>query len=197
MKRAVTPDSPPVEKKKSKLPKIGKGVETLYRTTIPALVTQTQFADNKASIMMSINGVIISVLVAFRDQITAGGPQLTVPGAVMAIASLGSAICSILAAMPNLSTPTVTEENMRSPEINHLFFGVITQIDRLTYATLIRDVCEDPERIYWMLSLQIHGLGQGLSRKFRLLRYSYILFLTGLILSAIVFFLAEAIPFSP
>lgn len=192
----LPPEQKPRKKKKKKPLPSSKGVETLYRTTIPTLVAQAQFADNKASIMMSINGVIISILVAFREQIATGGIQVTLPGAIMAVAALGSAICSILAAMPSLSRPTVNDEALGSQYMNLLYFGIIEQLDRERFATLLSETCADPDRVYRMLSLQIHGLGHGLSRKFRLLRYSYILFLYGLVLGALFFLLTSYVHLS-
>ena len=42
--------------------KLGRGVETMYRTAYRTHVNLSSIADNKANIMLSINAIIISVI---------------------------------------------------------------------------------------------------------------------------------------
>src|SRR5690606_11935946 len=44
--------------------RLGRGVETMYRTAYRTHVNLSAIADNKANIMLSINAIIISIIVS-------------------------------------------------------------------------------------------------------------------------------------
>ena len=55
---------PPKKKKKQKKKGSTRGVETMFRTNYRTHLDLSSLADNKANIMISINGIIISILLA-------------------------------------------------------------------------------------------------------------------------------------
>jgi len=95
---AVPPavEDPPKEEKKNKDKKKEelRGVETMYRVTYQNHIALSQLADNKANILISINGVIISVMIAIVTRLGAVSWSL-LPAVLLitgALVSLGFAV---------------------------------------------------------------------------------------------------------
>ena len=148
----------------------------------------TALADSKANMMIQINGLITSIMLASSSIILEARPWLRLPCASLASTALISIVFAVLAARPKLNKPaTVTLEDIQSGRANILFFGNFGRLDEAAFATGMREMFNDDERVYLTMSRHIHGLGRVLLGKFRLLRISYSVFLVGLFLSGALF----------
>ncbi|MGD2123010.1 MAG: DUF5706 domain-containing protein [Gemmatimonadota bacterium] len=193
-------EAPSTEKPKKKKKKKGKkkggsarGVETMYRTSYRTHLDLSALADNKANIMISINGIIISILlgtgVGALGQIGVQ-PDFLLPTAVLLVFCLLSLVWAVLAARPRVTRRETTLEEVRDGKANILFFGNFTSLPEEDFVEGMDELVKDPQRTYTNMTRDIYGLGSVLETKYRLLRVSYTLFMVGLILGVGLFLVA-------
>ena len=160
-----------------------RSIETMFRTSYGELLGLTQMADAKASMMTSINGVVLSMLLAFSPSIIDSGPMLLIPCAGLLLTSLVSVVFSVLAATPRTSKANTNEPvdgGAAPPKGNLLYFGTMANMDREQFSVDLLRLLAAPEEVYLNMSRNLHGIGSGLTRKFRYVRYSYLFFIVGL-----------------
>jgi hypothetical protein len=161
-----------------------RGIETMFRTTLQSHNDLVGLADNKANIMISVNGLIISILLASIDRTG----WMIIPTAALMIGCLGSIIFGVLAARPRVTRNPTTLEDVRAGRANLLFFGNFLSMPMSDYLEGMRILMEDQDEAYMTMVRNLYALGHILETKFRLLRISYTCFLAGLG-SAVVLFL--------
>lgn len=165
-----------------------RGVETLFRVSYREQLELTALADSKASIMIQVNGLIMSIMLAAAGLVFRSQPWLLVPCAALGLTALISIVFAVLAARPKLNKlPELTVADIKSGRANILFFGNFARISEDQFVAGMRELVGDPEAIYVNMMRHIHGLGTVLLQKFRLLRISYTVFLFGLFASVAVF----------
>ena len=181
------------EKKKSK--KDGKtgsarGVETMFRTNYRTHLDLSNLADNKANIMISINGIIISILLASIYPRIIENRLLLLPTAVLSAFCLLSLVYAVIAARPRVTRSNATLDDVRAGKANILFFGTFASMPEDDFLQGMKELIKDPERTYENMARDIYGLGSVLETKYRLLRSSYTIFMIGLILGVVLFLVA-------
>ena len=164
-----------------------RGVETLFRSSYGVNMDLTALADSKANIMISINGLIISILIAQIASKVDANPWLLAPTVIFLVGCLGSIIFAILAARPRIQTRVVTLEEARRTRINILFFGNFAHMSQDDFITVMKERLSDPKDLYEMMMADVYGVGSVLQAKYRLLRASYGTFLLALVLGVISF----------
>lgn len=169
-----------------------RGVETMFRTSYRTHVDLSHLADNKANIMISINGIIISVLIASIAPKIDANPWLLVPTALLLLGCVGSLVFSILAARPRVTSKVVTMEDIRSDNSNILFFGNFVSLPEEDYVEGMKEIMLETDRLYTSMIRDLYGLGQVLALKFRLLRTAYNVFMFSLVLGVVSFLLVIA-----
>ncbi|UOQ72756.1 HD domain-containing protein [Hymenobacter cellulosilyticus] len=99
-----------------------RGVETMFRTTYSNHIKLSDMADKKASMMISLNAVIMSVLITYLGaKTTAVGPSftrnpiLTVPMSILLATALGSVVSAILSAQPDVTSFKWLKKSPRWP----------------------------------------------------------------------------------
>jgi len=195
----ATLDSPSVaetgkekKKKEKKKEKTGssRGVETMFRTSYRTHLDLSALADNKANIMISINGIIISILLASIYPRIVDNRFLLLPTAVLLVFCLLSLVYAVLAARPRVTRREATLDEVRADKANILFFGTFTTMKEEDFLQGMGELIKDPERAYRNMMRDIYGLGLVLETKYRLLRTSYTIFMLGLILGVVLFLAA-------
>ena len=83
---------------KKKGPGTNRGIETLFRASYRVQMELTALADNKANMMISINGIIISIIIAAVAPKIDANPWLMIPSTIFLLGTLISIIYAILAA---------------------------------------------------------------------------------------------------
>lgn len=182
------------EKKKKKKKKKNKdqlgsarGVETLFRTSYRTHIDMSGLADTKANIMITINGLMASILLASISPKIDANPWLLLPTTVLLTGCLISLVFAVLAARPRLNSNHVTLEDVRGDGANILFFGNFATMPRDDYVTGMTELIKDGDRLYVNMLRDIYNLGAVLDRKFRLLRYAYTAFMWALISGTLLF----------
>lgn len=160
-----------------------RGISDMFRTSYRTHVELSAIADNKSNIMISINGIIISITIASISPKIDSNPWLLIPTSVLLLTCMIALVYSILAARPRVSKEKVTLDDVRANRSNILYFGNFFKLSREDYVTGIEELMADSERLYDTMARDLYGLGIVLQRKFYLLRIAYNVFMVGLALS--------------
>ena len=163
----------------------GRSKDTLFRVTIRNQVDQIAIADNKANMIISINTIIISLIIAglgsgmsFADINLLQFPQVIAPLTILMLTCTISAVFSILAAKPRM----IRSKGSPDPEKNSmLFFENFKNLPLSEYIEEMLGILKSNVSTYRSLIIDQYYYGQILSRKYRLLSFSYAAFLVGLI----------------
>ena len=176
-------------KKKGGDGKLGsqRGIETMFRTSYRTHLDLSQMADNKANIMISINGIIISVVIASVSPKIDANPWLLVPTTVLLVGCVISLVYAILSARPRVTSHVVTLDDVKSNRANVLFFGNFVNMEESDYLEGMTALIEDSDRLYTNMMRDIYSLGGVLKRKYKLLRTAYTMFMISLVVSVLLF----------
>ena len=180
-----------------------RGIETMFRTMYSNHMKLSDMADKKASMMIQLNAVLISVIITYLgakmgkagalSPIMGNNPVLAIPVTILLITALGSVTTAILSAQPDVTSFAWLK---KSPEIatnrrvNLLFFGQFTKLKLDNFQGGMRELMRQKDLLYTNMVTDIYYLGEVLTRKYRLLRTSYTIFLVGIILTALSFGIA-------
>ncbi len=179
------------KKKKKKKEKDGlgtnRGIETMFRTSYMTHVELSSLADSKANIMISINGLIMSIVIGGISSKIDMNPQLLWPTTVLLIGCLVSMVFAVLAARPRVSSRVVDLTSVRENRANILFFGNFVNMSEADYVQGMTELMQNTDSLYYNMIRDIYGLGQVLALKFRMLRIAYAAFMVGLLVGVILF----------
>ncbi len=164
-----------------------KGVQTMFRTTSNNHFELSSLADGKANIMISVNAIIISVVLTVLLVRLPFYPHYMIPTIILVATCLGAMIFSILATRPSVNVGVFTEEDIRQKKANLLFFGNFYRMKMEEYQWGMNEMLKDKEYLYNSMIKDIYYLGVVLSKKYRLLRIAYTIFMWGLIATVIAF----------
>ena len=166
----------------------GRGKETLFRVIFRNQINLTSIADKKAAMIISLNSILITLIIALFGSGLAviGIPEvnnleLVVPFTILLITCLISAIFAIMAAKPNIIKPP----DGRSPKISILFFGNFFKKTLDEYLKDMNSLLKSKKNIYEHLSIDLYHQGIVLHRKYYYLNIAYRLFMIGITFSVI------------
>lgn len=179
------------KKKKDKKDRLGsaRGIETMFRTSYRTHIDMSSLADSKANIMISINGLIMSILIASISPGIDSNPWLLLPTSVLLLGCLVSMTFAVLAARPRVTNREVSLEDVRSDRANILFFGNFVNMDEADYTLGMTELLQHPDALYRNMIRDIYSLGRVLAQKFHYLRISYVAFMISLIVGVSFFLL--------
>ena len=183
------------KEKKEKRAERRRGIETLFRVTYQNHIALSQLADQKAGMLISINGLIISVIIAFLAPRFGTWSWTLTPGLILVGGSVTSLAFAVIAARPRVDRTPVTVDEVRNNEGNLLFFGHFLSMPLADFQTAIRALGKDRKLLHDSLSRQLYSMGQALVTKYRYLQLAYTSFLVGVGLAAALFagmFIASA-----
>ena len=163
-----------------------RGIETMFRTAYRAQLDLTALAATKANIMISLNGLILSVLTLSGPFVLVAEPMFTAPIAVFLATCLISIIFAVLAAQPKFVKSQNTIEDFKKDQANILVFEHFSSLNIAEHTKVMTGLLRNNKRIYKNMSRQLYLLGLDAHRKFRLLKYSYTAFLIGLTVSTLM-----------
>lgn len=179
------------DKRKNKRP--DRGIETMFRITSTNNQRLSDMADNKSNILITVNSIILSVVIALLLRKLDNNAHLIIPTIILLSISLATMVLAILATRPSIPSGYYTQEDLTSKKVNLLFFGNFHRMDLDSYTAGMKEVMEDRDFLYNTLIKDVYSQGVVLGRKFQLLRLAYNIFMYGLILSVLVFLIVVVI----
>jgi hypothetical protein len=167
-----------------------RGIQTMFRITMQNHLKLSDIADTKANILLSVNAIIISLVLSnlLPKLDNPSNDYLILPTAIFLLFSIASMTMSILATRPNITGGQFSREDVRQKKVNLLFFGNFHKMELPDYEWAIQELIKDKKFVYTSLTKDLYYLGLVLNRKYKLLRWTYTVFLIGMLLSVIVFF---------
>ncbi|NNE03672.1 MAG: HD domain-containing protein [Eudoraea sp.] len=166
-----------------------RGIQTLFRVTLKNHITLSDIADTKANILLSVNAIIISLalsnLIPKLDN--PSNSYLIYPTIIFIVFGVASMVLAVLATRPNVTSGKFTQEDVKNKKVNLLFFGNFHKMKLDEYEWAIKELVKDKEYIYSSLTKDLYFLGLVLNRKYNLLRWTYTIFVIGIIISVIAF----------
>ncbi|MEM1270328.1 MAG: Pycsar system effector family protein [Bacteroidota bacterium] len=186
-KEAAEAEQAKKKKKKRKKKRAKRGAETFYRVAYRTHIDLSSIADNKANMMISINGLIMSVMLAAVAANIAPEPWMFIPLGLLLLTSFGSIIFAILCAVPRVNKHKVSLDDVRAGKKSIFFFGNFIRMPQEDYVIGMQELTQDRVRLRENMSRDLYMLGIVLDQKFRYLRTSYAVFLTGLTITLVTF----------
>ena len=182
-----------IPRQKKKSGRTGAAKQTLYRIALRNQLRSMSIADQKANILIGINTVLISIIIAilgvestfpgfsFVDQF-----DLNIPLLIFLLACFASGIIAVIAVLPNIRPWNNDVEGK-------VFFKNYRNITMDQFKEYMEDVVESAPKIYSSIHTDMFFLGRIVYRKFYLLRLAYVVYMIGLSGLVISFLLLRAI----
>lgn len=189
MQKAVKTEKKEALKAKLKDESPQRAIQSLYRIELRNHIKLSDIADTKANILLSVNAIIISLLLAnlLPKLDSPSNSYLIYPTVIFVLFSIASMIMSVLATRPKVDNSDVVEDDIKNKDTNFLFFGNFHSMELNDFKAKLKDIIKSKESIYDSLSMDLYYLGKVLQQKYKLLRWTYTIFLVGIILSVISF----------
>ena len=166
---------------------LGRGVETMYRTTYRTHINLSSIADNKANIMLSINAIIVSITLSTLVPKFSIIPNLVIPTVVLLSVCLIAIIFATLSTRPKITEGRFTRKNIEDRNANLLFFGNFYNMNLDDYHWGMLEMIKDEDFLYSSMTRDLYHLGVVLAKKYRYLSYCYAVFMYGLIIAVLTF----------
>lgn len=169
-----------------------RAIQSLYRTQLRNHIKLSDIADTKANILLSVNAIIISLLLAnlIPKLGTPKNSYLIYPTVIFVIFSIASMIMSVLATRPKIENENLVENDLNNENTNFLFFGNFHSLSLPDFKRKIKTIIKSKESIYDSLTMDLYYLGLVLKKKYKLLSYTYTVFIIGVVLSVLAFAIA-------
>lgn len=166
-----------------------RGVDSMLKLTARNQINLSSIADNKSNILISLNGIIISLGLAGLVSKFKSDPAIILPTIIFLIFSLLTIVLAILSTRPNISSGKFTREDIEQKKVNLLFFGNFYNMQLQEYEWAIREMINDDRYLYSTMTKDQYYLGKVLARKYKLLRWAYNVFMVGVVVSVVAFLL--------
>jgi predicted metal-dependent HD superfamily phosphohydrolase len=164
-----------------------RGVETMFRNSSSNHMRLSVMADNKAFIMISVNSILISVGIGLIIGKFVLINKLFIPTVLLLTVNVITIIYSVLATRPGVMKGTFTREELDNKTVDLLFFGSFYKMPLEEYKYGMKQMMDDSDFLYGTIIKDIYLQARTLGRKFRLLRYSYNIFMYGMACTVIVY----------
>jgi HD superfamily phosphodiesterase len=178
------------QKKKNLDPE--KAIQSVFRVTLRNHIKLSDIADTKANILLSVNGIIIAIVLTnlIPKLDNPYNEYLIFPTLIFVLFTLTSIILSVLATRPNVTSGKFTKADVENKKVNLLFFGNFHKMSLDEFQWAMNEMIGDKDYIYSSLTKDLYFLGLVLQRKYKILRLTYNIFMTGIIVSLIAFAIA-------
>lgn len=167
--------------------RLGRGVETMYRTAYRTHVNLSSMADSKANIMLSINAIIISIIISSLVPQFGENPKLIWPTMLLLVVCLAALTLAILSTRPKITEGIVSIEDIKARRTNLLFFGNFYKMPLDDFHYGMMEMIKDTDFLYSSMTRDLYYLGIVLAKKYRFLRVCYGIFMYGIIASVVLF----------
>jgi hypothetical protein len=172
-------------KKRNSFPE--KGIETWFRLASRNLYTRRQIVDTKSNILVTVNSIIMSIILGSLYSRLDQDSHLIWAIGPMVITNIASMTFAIFATRPQLQQGTFSDAEVINGSAGLMTFDDFYKMPQAEYEAAINRIMEDRDFLYGTIKRDIFRLGVDLSRRYRLIRISYDVFLIGIIISVIMF----------
>lgn len=166
------------DKDKDKLAKFdARGVQTLFRTQLRNHYSLKRMVDNKASIILTMNSIVISLMMGIIYMAPTDSKEVLQFGAKVL---LNFGMASMVFALLALLSHRYSNRNKGS-----LYAGTFSKLSLEDYKEEMGRIMESGNSLYDEMMTDLYYLGKSISIKQKLIFISVCIFLTGLVISII------------
>lgn len=180
--------------KKDKEKEADRSIATVFRIMAQSHSNLSGMADSKANILISVNSIILSIMMASLFEKLQTDPNLQIPVGVITIVCVASIVFGILATRPNVSHGTFTRDDIASKKTNLLFFGNYHNMSLDDYNWGMTEMLGDKNYMNASMIKDQYFLGVVLAKKYKYLRIAYNIFMYGLIIAMLAFVISFMLP---
>ena len=164
-------------------------LDHMLRQTRANLVNFSQMADVKAHILLSLSSVLLSLSLT---QIS--NPRLTLALTGLDVFLLVTVFFALLTVIGKVKVINRKKHSVRDADYSPLFFGNYGDVPYGEYAEHFEEIMNDPDLTYEIMFKDIYYAGTYLLRtKYKYIRFAYLYFFTGLIISLVIYFIQNLI----
>jgi hypothetical protein len=178
---ATSPDTLELRALYATIPERNTG-DAILRTTQQHHVALSSMADTKASIIITVSSIVLTISIGRMGEPALRASVLTLTGFTLA-----ALLLAILAVLPKYRPLRLKQGQPLPPHFNLLFFGHFSELDEQRYLREMADRLKADGSVYRTMAIDIYSLGSYLAHhKYRYLRLSYICFLIGFVSSVVI-----------
>lgn len=171
----------------------GKGSSTLFRVMYDSHLNFSRMADHKAHLMIGINVFVLSLVIAKKKMgMLAYRHELLIPNILLVATSLACVVLALLAVRPRVGMWRKNKP-VEDEQINPMFFGSYSHLSPDDFHGTMMNIMQKPKEIRAVMVRDLHGLGNSLARKYRLLSWCYQVFYIGLPAVVLSYLVAEGL----
>jgi hypothetical protein len=153
----------------------------LIRTAQQHHVHLSAMADTKANIIITVSSIVLTLSIGRLNE-----PSLLTSTIVLMSFTLIALLLAVLAVLPKYR-PIATGGAQLPMHFNVMFFGHFAALDRPEYYREMAHALKNDPATYHALANDLYSLGYYLAKhKYRYLRFSYIAFLAGFLIAALL-----------
>lgn len=161
--------------------------QMMFKTSLRNHIDLTNIADSKASMMLSINALIITITMPMLATNVQGNAFLLIPTAILLTTCIISIIYAALATRPIKTTGETNLDNIKTGVTNLFFFGNFYKMGISEYKTGLKMVIADEKVLDDTVMADLYFLGRALGVKYNRLRICYGVFMIGMTLTVVAF----------
>jgi len=161
-----------------------RSIETLFRNALRSNLELTSLADSKASVLISVNGFILTVIIT-ASGLYLNNPAMIYPFIMIMLTALISILLGTMAIRPRDKTQLIRKEHLEN--FNSIaYFQDMSEASPDEYLERVRGILTNKKSIHEHIIKHIHILGSEIKVKYLWLKRAYTAFALGLSLSAIL-----------
>ena len=119
-------------------------------------------------------------------------PHLIFPASFMLAVCLLTIVFATLSTKPKVTKGRFTKEDIANKKSNLLFFGNFHGMSLDEFEWGLKEMMKDKDFLYGSLIKDLYYLGQVLNKKYKYLRWCYLVFMYGMIIAVTMFSVAIA-----
>ena len=167
-----------------------KAARMIFKTALRNHIDLTNIADQKANIMLSICAVILTLGMPLFATYMMDRQMLLIPASVFLLTCALTMIFATMATRPVKTDGKTDTSQLFSGKNNLFFFGNFYNLKLKTYQEAVKRLMENKSKLDNHIINDLYYLGLTLGKKFKILRVCYTIFMIGISLTIISFFLA-------
>jgi len=165
--------------------------QMMFKTASRNHIDLSTLADNKANILLSVNTLLITVVIPLSiRQLTINEFYLLPPLAILVVTSLISMIFATQATRPIRMMGSTSAEQIKNRKSNLFFFGNFYRMNYPDFDEGMDYVINSEPALEDSMKRDLFFLGKSLGSKYNQLRLCYSVFLVGIMLTVVAFFLS-------
>lgn len=174
-----------VVEEKGDMIKGSRGIDTLLRNAYRSQLDMLALAATKANIMISLNGLLMSMLIISGTHLVSINGMYIIPIAIFLVTCAMATTFAVFAARPEISRNKYNYGDFMRDDARLMVFEEFSDLRESEYLDAMTHLLNDPKRVYRSMLSHIHELGTTADKKYQHLYYSYTVFMAGTIVTVL------------